>query len=63
MSAVLGDTGDAARYALGGTALGLVVGTIVTRDIDTDTRVIPTPGFTTDARGRGVVTMGFSGTF
>ena len=63
LSAVLGDTGDAARYALGGTALGLVVGTIVTRDIDTDSRVIPMPGFTTDARGRGVLTMGFSGTF
>jgi hypothetical protein len=63
LSAVLGDTGDAARYALGGTALGLVVGAIVTRDIDTDTRVIPSPGYTTDAHGHGVVTMGFSGTF
>lgn len=57
----LGRTDVAARYALGGTVIGLVVGTFVTRNIDSDTRIVPTPGFTTDAGGRAVPLLGFAG--
>jgi PEGA domain len=63
LSPLLGRTDVAARYALGGTVIGLAVGTFVTRDIDSDTRILPTPGFTTDAAGRAVPLFGFAGTW
>jgi hypothetical protein len=63
LSALFNDTGVASRYALGGTAIGLLVGTLVTRNVDADARIVPAAGYTTDVAGAGVKLIGLAGTF
>jgi hypothetical protein len=54
---------NAARFALAGLGIGLVVGTLLTRTMDLEVAVEPSISAVSDARGRSIATFGFGGTW
>jgi hypothetical protein len=58
LAAVLEDYSKIPRYALGGMVTGLLVGGIVTRNVDADTSLLPATGVAVDRSGAPVLTFG-----